>query len=64
MCESKVYVKEGNETKLVIEEAISMTPKNGGYVFIDISGKRYEIDNAVIESIDFIGHKVVLRKIK
>ena len=57
-------MKEGSETRLVIEEAVSMIPKSNGYIFVDIAGRKYEIDDVVIESIDFIGHKVVLRKIQ
>lgn len=62
MCESKVYVKEDNSIKLVIEEAVSLISKNNGFTIIDISGKRYEVDNVVIEYIDFVNHSVVLRK--
>lgn len=62
MCESKIYLREGNELKLIAEEITTLIPKEDGYVFIDISGKRYEVDSVDIEYIDFVGHKVILRK--
>lgn len=63
MCESKVYLVEDGKMNLVAEEVVSMTPKGNGYVFVDISGKKYELEDVVIEYIDFVQHKVVLKKI-
>jgi len=64
MCESDVYVKEDGEEKLIVKEIISLIPRENGFILINISGKKYEIHNVVIEYIDFINHKVVLRKTK
>ncbi|MEM1645804.1 MAG: CooT family nickel-binding protein [Ignisphaera sp.] len=63
MCESKVYLMEDGKMNLVAEEVVSMVPKGNGYVFIDITGRRYELENVNIEYIDFVQHKVVLKKI-
>jgi predicted RNA-binding protein len=62
MCESNVYLVEAGMEKLVAKEVASMTPKQNGYVFVDIYGNRYEFDNVEIAYIDFIGHRVVLKK--
>ncbi|MCC6016067.1 MAG: CooT family nickel-binding protein [Desulfurococcaceae archaeon] len=64
MCESKVYVREGSELKLIAEDVMSMIPKENGYVLIDIAGRKYEVFDVVIEYIDFIQHKVVLKKVE
>lgn len=64
MCESKVYVKKDGDLELVISDVVSLIPKENGFRFIDISGKVYEIYDAAIEYIDFVEHKVVLRKLK
>jgi len=64
MCESKVYMKEGDELKLIAEDVASMIPKEKGYILIDIAGRKYEVSDVVVEYIDFIQHKVVLKKAK
>ncbi|MEM0261904.1 MAG: CooT family nickel-binding protein [Desulfurococcaceae archaeon] len=62
MCESKVYLKENAEEKLVITDVVLLMPMKNGYVFTDISGKKHVIEHVVIDYIDFIGHKIVLKK--
>ena len=62
MCESNVYLIDVDGEKLIAKEIALMTPKQNGYVFTDIYGNRYEVDNVEIAYIDFIGHRVVLRK--
>jgi len=64
MCESKVYMKEGGELKLIAEDVASMIPKEKGYILIDIAGRKHEVSDVVVEYIDFIQHKVVLKKAK
>ncbi|MEM1896256.1 MAG: CooT family nickel-binding protein [Ignisphaera sp.] len=64
MCESKIYIREGEHYELIIENVVSLTPKEGGFIVIDISGKRYELDNVSIDYIDFLNHKVILKKNK
>lgn len=62
MCESNVYLIDADGEKLIAKEIAFMTPKQNGYIFTDIYGNKYEVDNAEIAYIDFIEHKVVLRK--
>lgn len=62
MCEFKIYIKDEGETKIVVENIVSLIPKENGFILIDISGKRYEVDNSSIEYIDFLNHKVVLKR--
>lgn len=62
MCESRVYLMENGKMNLVAEEVVSMVPKGNGYVLVDIAGRRYEVEDAVIEYIDFVQHKVVLKR--
>lgn len=63
MCESKVYINEGGELRLIADEVVSMISKGNGYVFIDIAGRTYEIQEVVIEFIDFVQHKVILKSV-
>lgn len=62
MCESNVYVKDDGKEELLIKDAVSLVPKEGKFIFIDITGKKYEVENVTIEYIDFISHKVVLKR--
>mgnify|MGYP000462781586 CR=1 FL=1 len=62
MCESTVYLKEGENEKVIAREAVAMFPKDEGFVIVDISGNRISVERAEIEYIDFIKHKVVLKK--
>lgn len=63
MCESTVYVREGDSEKLYARDVATMTFEEGGVVLIDIAGNRYVLTNVVLEYIDFIGHRAVLRKL-
>uniref|UniRef100_A0A7J3X9M8 CooT family nickel-binding protein n=3 Tax=Thermofilum pendens TaxID=2269 RepID=A0A7J3X9M8_THEPE len=62
MCETDVYLIDADGEKLFAKEIASMSPKQKGYIFVDIYGRRYEVDDVEIVYIDFIGHKVVLRR--
>lgn len=62
MCESRVYLKENGEEKLIITNVVLLSPLKDGYMFIDILGKKHVLERVVIDYIDFIEHKIVLRK--
>ena len=63
MCESNAYIiKEGKEELLAKDISYLSTEKNK-VVLISIEGKRYELDNTVIDYIDFLKHKIVLKPI-
>ncbi|MCS7096954.1 MAG: CooT family nickel-binding protein [Candidatus Methanomethylicia archaeon] len=62
MCESNVYVRINGKEELLIKDVISLVPKEDTYIFIDITGRKYEIENVIIEFIDFISHKIVLKR--
>lgn len=63
MCESRVYLRKNNSVELIAEDIVSITPKENGFKLIDISGKVYEVNDVVIEYIDFVNHRVILREI-
>ncbi|MEM0084500.1 MAG: CooT family nickel-binding protein [Candidatus Methanomethylicia archaeon] len=63
MCESDIYVKSDGKEELLVKDVVSLVPKEGKFIFVDITGKVYELENVTIEYIDFISHKVVLRRI-
>ncbi|MCS7128475.1 MAG: CooT family nickel-binding protein [Sulfolobales archaeon] len=64
MCESIVYVREGDSERLYARDIATMIFEGGEVVLIDIAGNRYLLTNVVLEYVDFIGHRVFLRKLK
>jgi predicted RNA-binding protein len=62
MCESNVYLVGVSGEELIAKEVAHMMPKQGGFVFVDIYGNKYEVEGVEIAYIDFLGHKVVLRR--
>ncbi len=63
MCESNVYVREGGSEELYAKDIATIVFEEGGVVLIDIAGNRYLLTNVVLEYIDFISHRAVLRKL-
>lgn len=64
MCESIVYIREGDSERLYARDIATMIFEGGEVVLIDIAGNRYLLTNVVLEYVDFIGHRVFLRKLK
>jgi len=62
MCESNVYLIGVSGEELIAKEVAYMKPKQNGLIFVDIYGNKYEVEDIEIAYIDFLGHKVVLRK--
>lgn len=62
MCESNVYIKIDGGEELLARDIVSLTPKEDKFILIDIIGNRYEVENVAIEYIDFVSHKVVLKR--
>jgi len=62
MCESNVYLIGVSGEELIAKEVAYMKPKQNGFIFVDIYGNKYEVEDIEIAYIDFLGHKVMLRK--
>lgn len=63
MCESVAYVKEGGFEKLYMRDVATLLVEDGKVVLVDITGNKHTLVDIVVEYIDFIGHKIVLRKV-
>jgi len=57
-----VYLIDVDGEKLIAREVARMTPMQNGFVFVDIYGNKYEVENVEIAYIDFLEHRVVLKK--
>lgn len=61
MCESTAFlVKDGKEEKL-LEDVVLLKPEGNKIILKNILGETQEIE-AVVDHIDLLGHRIVLRK--
>lgn len=62
MCESNVYIKEGDKEELFYKEAIRIIPTGENeFVVEGLMGERKKI-SGVITEINLIGHKIIFEK--
>ncbi|MCS7111824.1 MAG: CooT family nickel-binding protein [Ignisphaera sp.] len=64
MCESVAYIKEGNSEKIYVRDVATLIAEDSKVILIDITGNKYTLLDTIVEYVDFIGHKIVLRKIR
>jgi predicted RNA-binding protein len=61
MCESSVYMKEGDAERLVLADVVLIRPIPGGLYLEDILGRSQQITGS-IEIIDLANHRVIVTK--
>jgi len=60
LCESNVYLRDGEGDRLVMEDAV-LVERDGGRVRVtDILGEQLEFDGD-LEEITFLEHRIVIR---
>jgi predicted RNA-binding protein len=64
MCESDAYIKDDGKEELLAKEIVTLMPRGNGYILIDLSGNKYELNDVVIDHINFVAHKIFFKKIK
>jgi len=62
VCESIAYIREGNSEKLYARDIATLVIEENKIVLIDIAGNTYTLTDAVLEYVDFVGHRIILRK--
>ncbi len=62
MCESKLYLIEGEEKKLIMEEAVLVKEKESKVIAVGLLGQREDIEGARIVEVDSDRHIIVLRR--
>lgn len=63
MCESNVYLKKNDKEKLIMENVAAITPAaENTFLLKGLLGDSMEV-RAIIEDINLMGHKIVLRVI-
>ncbi len=63
MCESNVYLKKNNSEELIMENVAVITPVDQDtFLLKGLLGESMEV-KAVIEDINLMGHKIILRPV-
>lgn len=62
MCESKVYIQENEEKKVVMEEAAKIVPGGNKIKVYGILGNLEEVEGCEIDVIDLMKHEIILRR--
>jgi len=62
MCESKVYILEKEEKKIVMEEAAKILFEGGKIKVYGILGNLEEVSGCEIDVIDLMKHEIVLKR--
>ncbi|WDP89188.1 MAG: CooT family nickel-binding protein [Desulfobacter sp.] len=63
MCESNVYLKDGDQETLVMENVATITPAGESkFILRGLLGEQKEIAG-VIEDINLMGHKIILKAV-
>ncbi len=61
MCESNVYLREGNNEKLIMENVAAISPVGEGtFLLKGLLGESMEVQ-AIIADINLMGHKIILK---
>ncbi len=61
MCESTVYLKDGDEEKVLMKDVVAVLPRGGTLVLTSVLGEKLEVEAAFSE-IDLMGHRIVVEK--
>ena len=59
MCESSVFMKEGDAERLVLEDVVLIRSLKGGVYIEDILGRSREVAGR-IELIDLVNHRIII----
>jgi predicted RNA-binding protein len=62
MCESKVYLINGDEKEHVMSEVVRMEIVDGGVKVYDIIGNESFVEGARVRYADLLAHEIVLEK--
>ncbi len=60
MCESNVYLRDGEGDRLVMEDAVLVESEAGRISVTDILGEKKEFDGT-LEEITFLEHRIVIK---
>ncbi|MCG1011407.1 CooT family nickel-binding protein [Tepidanaerobacter sp. GT38] len=63
MCESKVYILENGQEKILMDNVIHIEPQDGKLFMYDLLGEQMIVD-AAIKEVKLLEHKIILEREK
>ena len=62
MCISKLYVREDDSEKLLLDEVLYLKVVDGRYVAVDLDEREHVLEGYKLSLIDFMKHKIVMER--
>jgi len=62
MCISKLYVREDDSEKLLLDEVLYLKVVDGRYVAVDLDEKEHVLEGYKLSLIDFMKHRIVMER--
>ena len=62
MCMSKLYVREDDSEKLLLDEVLYLKVVDGRYVAVDLDEKEHVLEGYKLSLIDFMKHRIVMER--
>jgi len=62
MCISKLYVKEDDSEKLLLDEVLYLKVIDGRYVAVDLDEREHVLEGYKLFLIDFMKHRIIMER--
>ncbi|MCD6126667.1 MAG: CooT family nickel-binding protein [Thaumarchaeota archaeon] len=62
MCISKLYVKEDDSEKLLLDEVLYLKVVDGRYVAVDLDEREHVLEGYKLFLIDFMKHRIIMER--
>jgi len=62
MCISKLYVKEDDSEKLLLDEVLYLKVIDGRYVAVDLDEREHVLEGYKLSLIDFMKHRIIMER--
>ena len=62
MCISKLYVREDNSEKLLLDEVLYLKVVDGRYVAVDLDEREHVLEGYKLFLIDFMKHRIIMER--
>ena len=64
MCISKLYVREDDSEKLLLDEVLYLKVVDGRYVAVDLDEKEHVLEGYKLSLIDFMKHRIIMERVR
>lgn len=64
MCESKLYLREGESLRHLMSDVIKMYLENESITAVDIAGNKLELKGYRVVEVDTLRHKIIIESVR